>query len=164
MRGVDDAAKRAALLKALRGGASVAEAAKASGYERSYVYRKARVDQELADVLAERGVGRRREKGQAPATAPAALGPSAPSDDPDVRLALETLRQVAQSGGKEDSPRVAAAKALLAYGEAKAAAARAAKAAEKQGSGRPVPEEPAAGDAGPEPINLERARAAVLGL
>ena len=63
-------------------------------------------------------------------------------DDPDVSLGLETLRAVARGerDGEQASPsaHVAAAKALVAYGEARVAAARAAAAAASVGKPEPA--------------------------
>lgn len=162
-------------LKALTGASSVAAAARAAGCSRALLHKRAQEDSRVMEAL--RAVTKpsappterteRRHRAEVRIEAPPEL-----IDDPDVVLALATLRAVAKGerDGEDCSPsaHVAAAKALLAAAESRVAAARlaaaAAKAPEVRAEGLDVARDDEVAGGKPPPLNLERARAAVLGL
>lgn len=103
MRGTVSAAKRQAFVAAMAAGATVSDAARTSGYARTYCQRLLRDPEVQAAITAARS----RISDQLDAD-PATAGTRAAA----LRTAIETLTEVARSADR-DADRVAAARALL---------------------------------------------------
>lgn len=102
MRGIRQTSCQEAL-EALRGADSVTDAARAAGCSRALIYQRAEEDELVRAELERIRSGQRRRK--------------ASPTNPDIKLGLETLREICRDSEAKEHVRLAAAKALIAHGE-----------------------------------------------
>ena len=110
MRSQPDAIRRKKLLEALQASQSVAEAARASGYPRTRIYRMAKADPRLAAAL-QALKAKRKRKGTKHDQAIAAVAQASTPDEADelAQVARETLLEVMRNPGETARDRVRAA-------------------------------------------------------